>query len=129
MTRLCGELGYPTDADQVRLRMRHLLNRDDLCLLVAEVDRAVVGWIHVGHGEVLESEPWAEVEGLVVTESMRGQGVGRALMSAGERWARGRGMALVRLRSNVVRAQAHAFYRRCGYEVFKTQLNFRKRIE
>jgi GNAT superfamily N-acetyltransferase len=129
VARLCGELGYPASASDVRTRLCSLLSGDTLCLLVAEIDLAVVGWIHVERRLVIESEPWAEVEGLVVTESARGQGVGRTLLAAGERWARERGIALVRLRSNVVRTDAHAFYRRRGYETFKTQLNFRKRIE
>src|SRR5512142_3386887 len=113
VARLCGELGYPAPASDVRARLDSLTG-DHLCLLVAEMDQAVVGWIHVERRIVIESEPWAEVEGLVVTEALSGQGVVRALLSAGERWSRERGIGLVRLRSNVVRTEAHAFYRRCG---------------
>ena len=126
VARLCGELGYPTTVAELEPRLARLLARDDVCLLVAESGGAVAGWIQVEQGLVLESEPWAEVGGLVVTEAMRGRGIGSALLSAGERWARERQMAVVRLRSNVVRSAAHDFYRKCGYEVFKTQLNFRK---
>lgn len=122
---LCGELGYPTNAADVGERFALLSARPD-CLLVAEDDRQVLGWIHVQPALVLEAEPWAEVAGLVVTESARGLGVGHALLDAGERWASEHGFETVRLRSNVVRTAAHGFYRHRGYEVFKKQLNFRK---
>ena len=52
----------------------------------------------------------------------------RRLMEEAEQWARDKGCRSVRLRSNVVRAEAHAFYERLGYSVFKTQKNYRKML-
>ncbi len=84
--------------------------------------------MHVGELLTLESDPAAEVFGLVVDAAHRGRGVGRLLMEAAEAWAARQGYAEVRLRSNVVRKDAHEFYGRLGYEVSKTQANFRKRV-
>ncbi len=51
------------------------------------------------------------------------------LMDQVERWSRQHGYGSVRLRSNVVRSRAHAFYERLGYEVIKTQKAFCKNLE
>src|SRR5512143_613548 len=111
---LCDELGYPTTGAEVARRLALLLPRTDHRLLVGEQDGAVVGWIHVEHRLVLESDHWAEVDGLVVAQRARGRGIGRALLDAAERWSEQQGLRLVRLRSNVIRAAAHEFYRRRG---------------
>ncbi len=124
---LCTQLGYPAVAADVAPRLDAIAARSDHAAFVADDDGAVLGWVHVCAGMlVLESDPWAEVGGLVVDERARGRGVGDRLLAAAEDWARERGYRQVRLRSNVIREAAHEFYRRRGYEVFKTQLNFRK---
>ncbi len=125
---LCEQLGYPVRAGEVGLRLAALAALPDHCLLVAESGGDVLGWIHVRNTLTLESTPWAEVDGLVVDARWRGRGVGTRLLDDAERWARERGLAEIRLRSNVIRAAAHQFYRARGYEVVKTQLNFRKRL-
>ncbi len=56
--------------------------------------------------------PVAWVEEVYVRDDQRGQGVGRALMEAFERWAAGHGCALVALATR----RAAPFYRALGYE-------------
>jgi ribosomal protein S18 acetylase RimI-like enzyme len=58
----------------------------------------------------------------------RRRGVGRRLVDGAEAWARERGLSSMRLRSRVTRVEAHAFYRRLGYEPVKQQLQFRKAL-
>jgi GNAT superfamily N-acetyltransferase len=126
---LAGQLGYPTTAAQVGERLRRAAGQPDAALLVAEAAAGrVVGWAHAFGVYLLESEPYAELGGLVVDERERGRGVGRALLAAVEGWAREGGFASVRLRSNVVRERAHAFYERLGYERVKTQHCFRREL-
>ena len=86
----------------------------------------LLGWVHVQERALLESEPFAEVCSLVVEERERGRGVGAALMGACERWALARGLGRMRVRSNVKRAPAHAFYGRLGYAVVKSQHVFQR---
>jgi ribosomal protein S18 acetylase RimI-like enzyme len=121
---LATELGYPTDAEQARARLAWLLGRGEDAVLVAEADGAVVGWIHVREARALESEPLAEIAGLVVTAPRRGRGFGKALVQAGLAWAAERGLATVRVRSNVVRADTHRWYQAAGFEPIKTQRVF-----
>jgi len=53
---------------------------------------------------------------LVVDESARGEGIGRALVTAAEAYFAERGCALVEVTSNKRRTDAHAFYERLGYQ-------------
>ena len=77
---------------------------------------------------LLEEDARAEVWGLVVDEQRRRQRIGEALMQAAEQWARAAGFREVRLRSNVTRTRAHAFYQRIGYSTTKTSHIFCKAV-
>lgn len=122
MAELAGELGYPTEPDDMRSRLEIVGAQENELVLVAEgVGGAVVGWVHVFGAQRLESPPYAEIGGLVVAERARGTGFGHALLAATESWARDRGFGDMRIRSNVLRARAHRFYERCGYESPKSQ--------
>lgn len=85
-----------------------------------------VGWIHASRSLTLESGVGCEIRGLVVAASHRQSGVGRRLVEAAESWADGRQCTRIRVRSNVVRDGARAFYSRLGYRVSKTQRVFDK---
>jgi GNAT superfamily N-acetyltransferase len=126
---LCGQLGYPSSEADVAARWRQLASQTRDRVLVAVIGGAVVGWIHLHVWVGLESGPDIEIGGLVVDEQHRGAGVGRLLMKEAEDWARHQGCRRIRLRSNVVRTAAHAFYQRIGYRVFKTQYAFEKATE
>jgi GNAT superfamily N-acetyltransferase len=126
---LAGQLGYPSTTHQVRRRIERIRRRPDHCALVAETaDGEVVGWLHVFVSRLLESDPFAEIGGLVVDERHRGSGIGELLMRHAESWARTQGCPTVRLRSNIIRKDAHAFYTKLGYNVTKTQYAFARRL-
>jgi GNAT superfamily N-acetyltransferase len=125
---LAEELGYPASLDVLRVRLARLLARADQAVFVAADGSELVGWVHVQEYAALTSEPLGLVTGLVVARHARGRGVGRALMVLAEDWARARGLAGMRLRSRVARREAHAFYRRLGYEAVKQQLQFHKAL-
>ena len=121
---LTGELGYPATAEEIGRRLALLAESGGDAVLVAEVDGAVCGWIHIAEVRSLENDPYAEIRGLVVTETLRGQGIGTRLVAAAEEWAVGHGMPRVRVRSNVNRGRTHSFYQRLGYRVTKEQKVF-----
>jgi len=64
----------------------------------------------------------------VVNSKFRSAGAGRLLVERGEEWARQRGLAVIGVRSNIIRERAHIFYERLGYTVTKTQKVFRKTL-
>jgi GNAT superfamily N-acetyltransferase len=128
LAALSGELGYPTEPTALRSRHELIDRREDELVLIAERAGAIVGWVHVFAAVRLESEPFAELGGLVVRSDARGTGIGHALLASAEAWARERGFRDMCVRSNVLRERAHAFYNECGYHSSKTQRVFVKRL-
>jgi GNAT superfamily N-acetyltransferase len=129
IAELSRQLGYPSTAEDIRRRMEPLLGDADHAVFVADLpDLPAAGWVHVFRLATVESDARAEIGGLVVDEACRRSGVGRRLMERAEAWARERNCATVSLRSNVIRDEAHRFYRELGYSVVKTQHAFRKSL-
>jgi GNAT superfamily N-acetyltransferase len=134
LAQLATQLGYPSSREQVERRLGALLGEPGHVVLLAEAEPAgarvpqIAGWIHAYVKGTIESDPAVELGGLVVDEAWRGRGVGRLLMGYAERWARRIGCAAVTARSNVMRESAHAFYRKLGYNVVKSQHVFRKSV-
>lgn len=129
IAELAGQLGYPTTLEDIARRLGGMKNSAEQGAFVAELsDGRIVGWVGVFVQRTLESDPSVEISGLVVDERHRSQGFGLLLLERAEQWARENGCATVRLRSNVIRNRAHAFYERHGYEHVKTQKAFRKNL-
>ena len=98
-------------------------------MFVAVIDGdAVIGWINLSEAHTLETEPRAEITGLVVDSNFRSAGAGRLLVERGEEWARQRGLRVIGVRSNIIRERTHMFYERLGYAMTKTQKVFRKTL-
>ena len=126
---LAGQLGYPTTPREMAARLREVLKaKDGTCLVAETKDDGVIGWVHVSVTELLEVERRAEVNGLVVDERVRSRGAGWKLLGAAETWAKKRKCRGMSVRSNVIRERAHGFYVGHGYEHYKTQKAFRKKI-
>lgn len=130
---LCGQLGYPSTPAQVAHRFGLLAERPESAVFVAEAEddeaeERVAGFVHVQGRLAVESDPRAEIAGLVVEEARRGAGVGRALMAAAEDWAADHGYDEVTLHSNVARERAHHFYQSLGYAITKSSHMFRKAL-
>jgi len=56
------------------------------------------------------------------------QGLGKRLLAHACTWACARGYGRVRLRSNVAREGAHAFYEHLGFEKSKASYAFERRL-
>ena len=95
-----------------------LLAAGDACLLVAVAGADAAGDDCTGyllgfeHLTFYANGHVAWVEEVFVRGDLRGRGIGRALMTEFERWARGRGCALVALATR----RAAPFYHALGYE-------------
>jgi GNAT superfamily N-acetyltransferase len=112
MSVLFAQFEHPTPAEPIPARLTRLLSHDGQAL-VASDDTGLLGiattqivW------SLVEDAPRALLTALVVRDDTRGRGVGRALVTAVEHWARERVVVTTALR----RAGAHAFYERIGFE-------------
>jgi GNAT superfamily N-acetyltransferase len=112
---LAAELAQSFAFSPQRFRASYpaLLADPGACLLLAADGRGALGYLlGFRHLTFYANGPVAWVEEIAVRRRDRGQGAGRALMSAFERWAAGQGCALVALATR----RAAPFYRAAGYE-------------
>ncbi|MGC8947058.1 MAG: GNAT family N-acetyltransferase, partial [Anaerolineae bacterium] len=129
LAALAGQLGYPTTPEEMMTRLQALAEDNYHAVFVAEQEGAVVGWIHVYLCLQVIAEREAEIGGLVVDEARRSRGIGTRLVREAEAWAQAHGCTALVVRSNVVREQAHAFYRRRGFQEVKLQRVFYKPLQ
>ncbi|HUO98885.1 MAG TPA: GNAT family N-acetyltransferase [Rhizomicrobium sp.] len=109
--------GKPQDAARLRAVYRLSLAAPHQRYVVAEEEGTIAGFCSLTVKNSLWQEGLlANVDELVVEESRRGQGIGRALLDHVTAIARERGCARVELDSAFVRTEAHRFYEALGFE-------------
>ncbi|MRN53307.1 GNAT family N-acetyltransferase [Paenibacillus sp. LC-T2] len=120
VTKLLREFGYPTTLSVMKERMEGMENDPFHCTLVAELNNEVVGMIGLRQVKSYykQQDCITEITALIVSEELRGKGLGKRLVASAEEWARQQGCCQLFLRSGnrVERAPAHAFYRHIGFE-------------
>ena len=125
---LCGELGYPATRQQIVARLAAIENIVAKIFVAENAGGEVIAWLHAGVCAQLTGDDEAEILGLVVADSWRGGGIGRALVERAAAWAREHGCTRLRVRSRAERERAHRFYEREGFELVKTQRVFVRRM-
>jgi GNAT superfamily N-acetyltransferase len=105
---------YAPEREAFNRAFSHLVERQDTLVLVAEMNAVeLIGYVLASHhGTLFANGNVAWVEEIMVTESARLCGVGRALMDGVEQWAREVPVAYVSLATR----RADAFYGRLGYQ-------------
>jgi GNAT superfamily N-acetyltransferase len=117
ISRLLGQLGYPTTPDAVHTRLDPILAHPDYATWVAADGAGMVqGFAGACVGLYYEKDgPYARLLALVTDEGARGTGAGTALADAVEGWARTQGAGAVIVNSGLHRHAAHRFYEGRGY--------------
>jgi GNAT superfamily N-acetyltransferase len=128
LAMLSAQLGYPTTAEVVQARLPRYLEAKERRVIVAELDGQVVGWTSIEIVDHFYLEKFAEISGFVVEATHRGRGIGHALMAEAERWTSAQGLSILRLKTNVVRTEAHRFYENLGFLRTKTQYTYVKQL-
>jgi len=118
---LAGQLGYATTTGQAAERLSDALVSSRDAVFVGERNGAVMAWLHVHGIHCLLSDPFGDVSGLVVDASARGSGLGTALLDHAVAWTREQGYRKLRIRTNIIRTDAHRFYEKHGCRLAKTQ--------
>lgn len=120
-------LDWESEVMEIEERLAHILDKpSDYGFFVAEIDGRVVGFANVMLAMEMRSGHQARMDWVVVSESYRGQGIGKLLMAAVERWAKEHGSRSLKFTSNTHRLDAHKFYEKIGYEKRKEQFQFFK---
>ena len=104
-----------TDAEVIS----NALNDPDpgTAIFIAEtLDGTPLGFVHMNSPvDYFTREEYGHVSDVVVVPQAEGRGVGRALMAAGEEWARTRGYRLLVLNAFVKNTRARAIYEKLGF--------------
>jgi ribosomal protein S18 acetylase RimI-like enzyme len=117
LAALIGQLGYSNSTDAVVRRLARLQASEADRVVVAEVAGEVVGLASLHTSLTVEyDDPAAKLSAIVVDSGHRRLGIGAALVRAMEAEARARGCCLIFLTTAERRSEAHAFYRRLGFE-------------
>jgi GNAT superfamily N-acetyltransferase len=127
VTGLLKELGYGWSIADVEQRIRSFIGEGERSLVAEEENGTLSGLLtlHVTH-VLHRAGPVGRLTTMVVSESARGKGVGRALVNAGEAYLTERGCVMIEVTSNKSRTGAHAFYTALGYE--ETSVRFAKPV-
>ena len=117
--------GRPPWRDEERMRDFHrhyaeataeASGEGEIVLLAEDQGGTPLGVVHVtAETSGLTGERQAYLATLAVSEAAEGRGVGRALLEAGEEWARRQGFRLLALDVFAHNTHARAFYARLGF--------------
>lgn len=123
---LLRELGYDLPVATIAENVREIRARGGEVFVVVGNGRllactAAIIDVRLGGGIC------GEIVSLVVTESARGQGIGRRLVQHAEQWL-GQFVQTMRVRTNAIRTDAHRFYEAGGYQLEKSHKIYKKRL-
>jgi GNAT superfamily N-acetyltransferase len=124
VTALSLELGYKMTVSETIANIGSVDKSICDVAYVALLDEVVVGWIHVFYTIRMESGPFCEIGGLIVSKNIHGKGIGRQLVEKARKWAAERNCARLLVRCNILREGAHEFYNKSGFTENKTQKVF-----
>ena len=119
-------LGYDYQKEQTIQRLAQMVKSTVCKVMIAECNGVKAGYIHAEDYEVTYSDSLKNILAIAVDDRFRGNGIGRALLSAVETWAKETGSVGIRLNSSMARTEAHKFYEICGYVNRKDQKNYVK---
>lgn len=121
---LSAQLGYSISIEDTLTNIKLVRKQKDHIAFAAVENNIVIGWVHAFKTITIESLPFVELAGLVVDETYRGKGIGKALVHSIKAWSTGQNIFTLRVRSNVKRNEAHRFYLSKGFHEIKEQKVF-----
>jgi aminoglycoside 6'-N-acetyltransferase I len=128
--RLRNQLWPMRDAECER-EAGEILRNSRWAVFAARLDAgAVVGFLEVNlrdYAEGAESSPVGYLEGLYIAAEYRRQGLGAALVRAGEQWAWLRGCTEIASDAQIDNAISIEMHQRMGYREVERQVCFLKR--
>src|SRR5262249_23746865 len=113
---LMTQLGYETRTSEMEMRMEAISANKNYATFVAVSGGKVCGMIGTATRYTYEhNSPSAAILALIVSETMRGRGVGEALIAVAENDLAKKNIRRLAVYTHFRRARAHEFYERLGY--------------
>jgi GNAT superfamily N-acetyltransferase len=98
-------------------------------VVVAEVDGEVVGKLELFMAWKASHGTFGLIRRFVVKDGWRGSGIGRKMLDAAIERARDAGCSFVELTVDVTNPEAHAFYKREGFDEDRVEVIMRKPLD
>jgi len=128
LAELMGELGYPTRGSDMEMRLEAIAKESHYRTFVAMHGAKICGMIGTCCLYSYEhNNLGGRILALVVSETMRGKGVGEELVRVAEKDFIERNVRRIALNTRFQREDAHRFYERLGYQ--KNGYRFVKDLE
>lgn len=124
LNTLCG---FDANAGDIRGRVIALQRGNRL--LLALDGESLLGYAHLRVVQDLIHGESVEVVTIVVHPNFRRRGIGRRLIAAAESWAQQSGSQRLVLHTDVVQADAHAFFVALGYDKNATLVEFVRNLD
>jgi|ERR1700724_3594736 ribosomal protein S18 acetylase RimI-like enzyme len=116
LAELMTQLGYPTRTSEMEMRMETICADKNYATFVAVSEGQVCGMIGTRISYSFEhNSPGGAILALVVSEKVRGRGVGHGLITAAENDFAQRNIRRVAVYTHFRRTEAHEFYEKLGY--------------
>ncbi|WP_070964340.1 GNAT family N-acetyltransferase [Vibrio sonorensis] len=125
IAELSQGLGYHADPETRLELVEKVITCACHTVIVAEVDKTLVGWLHAFYSPRVGSPAFYEIGGMVVDDKLKGKGIGKQLVH----YVQAKYPGEWRVRTNEVREDAIAFYRALGFSQIKHQLVFSQQPE
>lgn len=121
INRLSEQLGYPLPVAETHQHLEKILANKNEIVYVAETANKVIGWIGVYKILHLVSGFTCEVAGLIIDKNFHRYGAGRLLINKAIEWSSSQQTKNMRVRTNIIRKEAHRFYEKLGFTEVKEQ--------
>ena len=119
-SNLLGQLGYDISPAELASRINRVLANPAHFAVVAEEGGKIHGLVHAYERPALEKAYEVVLQSLVVDRGARKRGIGTALMTAAEAWAKSRGITQIALHTRIDRDDTRSFYQHIGYNLTAT---------
>lgn len=118
---LSEQWGYRSTKEKMLRCLQDIGNNNDhVVYVLLKVDH-IIGWVHGIYSLRIEADPFVEIGGLVVDKDFRRQGSGKFLVDKIVEWSLIRNCHTIRVRCNIIRKEANAFYSSIGFKEIKQQ--------
>ena len=119
-------LGFEYPIEKFEENIRRLMGDPSNCIYVAENQGTVLGFAHVCDFDILYGPNLKVLRAIAVDANYRRYGIASKLMEAAEGWAKRHGAEGMRIYGGADRKDATPFYKTCGYEIVKAEVQYKK---
>jgi ribosomal protein S18 acetylase RimI-like enzyme len=125
---LNNELGYSVDEKDLTVRINQMIENENYCIFVSEINKKIVGFIGLNIGLAFEfSGKVMRIIALAVKEEYQNHGIGKQLLLLAENYGIENQIKVIAVNSGLNRTQAHQFYEKQGF--YKKGYCFAKILE